>query len=245
MAEAAVNRRRRGGREARRATRAMPLAEADRPVWPGLEGGRYALLTETEVLKIHRAALETLATIGLANAPPSCIELTTAAGAFVRQDGRLCFPRALAEDMIAKAARRFPMVGQDPKHDMEPFDKRIYFGTGGAAVHMVDADTGGYRESTLNDLYDVARVVDRLDHIHFFQRSVVARDLADPKALDLNTCYASVAGTAKHVGTSFVDPRHVEEALAMLHLIAGGEAQWRSGAYGRRRHRRLPGIDPE
>ena len=71
-------------------------------------------------------------------------------------------------------------------------------------------------------------MVDSLDHIHFFQRSVIARDLTDPRDLDVNTCYASVKGTSKHVGTAFTEPEHVEEALAMLHMIAGSEETWRA-----------------
>ena len=93
---------------------------------------------------------------------------------------------------------------------------------------MVEPAGRSYRKSTLADLYDLARLVDRLDHIHFFQRPVVTRDLPDPRELDLNTAYACVAGTGKHVGTSFVQPEHVEEAIAMLHLIAGGEGRWRA-----------------
>ena len=45
--------------------------------------------------------------------------------------------------------------------------------------------------------------------------------------MDFNTCYAAVSGTAKHVGTSFVLPEHVDESLEMLHMIAGGEKKWR------------------
>ena len=219
--------RRRGGRQARRAERSQPLADTIRPVWPGLEGGRYKPLDEADIPKVHRAALDVLETIGFADAIPSCIEVTTARGAFLNEHGRLCFPRALVEDTIAKAARHFPLFGQDPKHDMEPYGKRVYFGTAGAAVHIVDAATGAYRESSLNDLHAIARMVDSLDNIHFFQRSVIARDMTDPRDLDINTCYASVKGTAKHVGTSFTDPKHVDEALAILHMIAGSEEKWR------------------
>jgi trimethylamine--corrinoid protein Co-methyltransferase len=93
---------------------------------------------------------------------------------------------------------------------------------------MVDAMTGEYRESTTADLYDIARLVDQMEHIHYFQRSIVCRDLEDPRELDFNTCYASVAGTTKHVGTSFVLPEHAEEAIRMLHEIAGGEDKWRA-----------------
>ena len=64
--------------------------------------------------------------------------------------------------------------------------------------------------------------------IHFYQRPVVARDMEDPRDLDFNTCYASVAATSKHVGTSWVEPEHVEESLAMLHMMAGSEEAWRA-----------------
>ena len=88
-------------------------------------------------------------------------------------NGRLTFPRALVEDTIAMAARKFPLHGQEPKYDMEPWGKKVYFGTAGAAVHIVDPITGEYRESTTKDLYDIARIVDEMEHIHFFQRAVV------------------------------------------------------------------------
>ena len=228
MSEAQAPKRRRGGRQARRELRAAPPAEDQRAVRAGMSGGLYQPLTEAEVLRIHQAALDVLESVGLSDAIPSCIELVTGAGGRLSDEGRLLFPRALVEDTIAKAARRFPLYGADPKHDMEPWDKRVYFGTAGAAVHMVDAVTGAYRESTLADLYDIARLVDALDHIHFLQRPIVLRDLEDSRDLDFNTCYAAVSGTSKHVGTSFFQPEHVEEALEMLHLIAGSEEKWRA-----------------
>ena len=54
----AMNRgRRSGGREARRAMRAAPLADDIRPVRAGLEGGRYKPLTQNELERIHEAVL--------------------------------------------------------------------------------------------------------------------------------------------------------------------------------------------
>ena len=35
-----------------------------------------------------------------------------------------------------------------------------------------------YRDSTTKDLYDIARVVDTLEHLHFYQRSVVCREVS-------------------------------------------------------------------
>ncbi len=219
--------RRLGGRAARRAIRAAPLAEEDKAVRPGMRGGRFAPLTEHQVQRVHTAVMDVLENIGLSQAIPSCIELVTAAGGKFTDEGRLTFPRSLVEDTIASAARDIVLYGRDPKHDMELSGTQVYFGTAGAAVHVVDTDTRVYRESTLADLYDIARLVDTLEHIHFFQRPIVTRDMEIPYELDLNTTYACIAGTSKHVGASWVLPEHLDRTLEMLHVVAGGEDKWR------------------
>src|SRR5208282_132567 len=176
-----------GARAARRAARSAPLPDSLRPVRPGMPGGHYKPLSDADVLRIHHAALDVLESIGLADATPSGIDYMTKAGATLSSTGRLIFPRALVEDTVARAARHFVLHAQDPKHDMEPWGSRVYFGTAGAAVHMVNATTGVYRDSTTKDLYDIARVVDTLEHLHFFQRSVVCREVVTPFEMDINT----------------------------------------------------------
>jgi trimethylamine--corrinoid protein Co-methyltransferase len=228
--------RRAGGRAARRALRAAPLAEEDKAVHPGQSGGCYHPLTQNEMERIHEAALNLLENIGFSRAIPSCIKTITDAGGHYTDDGRLLFPRELILKSLDIAARDITLHGQQEKHDMHLSGNTIYFGTAGAAVHIVDdwkphhayPDAGAYRYSTIEDLYDAARLVDRLEHIHFFQRCMVARDIEQPAAMDLNTLYASVSGTQKHVGTSFVEPEHVRQGLKLLHEIAGSEARWRA-----------------
>jgi trimethylamine--corrinoid protein Co-methyltransferase len=197
-----------------------------RPVVPGMLGGRYLPLSDSDIQQIHETALRLLAELGLADAPESGVEVMTKAGCTVSDRGRLLFPRALVEDTLAKAGRHFPLYAQDPRFDLEPWGKKVYFGTAGAAVNMVNAE-GVYRESKLQDLYNIGRIVDTMEHIHFFQRAVVPRDIPDPYEMDFNTCYASVSSTTKHVGSSWVLPEHMEKSLEMLHMIAGGEDKWR------------------
>ena len=217
-----------GGRAARQALRAAPIPEDQKPVRPGLSSGRYQPLSQEQVLRIHEAAIETLETIGFANSLPSCVELVTAAGGSLTSDGRLLMPRALVEASLEKAAKNITLYAQDPRFDLDLTDSRTYFGTAGAAVHVVDTVKREYRESTAQDLYDAARIVDQMEHIHFFQRSMVLRDIEDPAEMDFNTCYAAVAGTRKHVGTSFTEAPYVAPAVSMLHDIAGGEDKWRA-----------------
>jgi len=220
-------RRRAGGREARIEKRSQPLPEATQPVRAGLVGGSYQAIDAAGLNRINDAVMNVLETIGFADAIPTCIEACTSIGA-IYEGGRLKFPRAVVEDVIASAARDFPLCGQNPKYDVHPGGQRVYYGTAGAAVHVVDLEKREYRESYLQDIYDAARMVENLDNIHFFQRPMVARDLEDPRDLDLNTVYAAVSGTQKHVGSSFTLPEYVDETLEMLHAIAGGEDKWRA-----------------
>ncbi|MEM1315531.1 MAG: trimethylamine methyltransferase family protein [Pseudomonadota bacterium] len=220
--------RRAGGRAARVAARAAPLAEEVRPIRAGLVGGRYRPMTEAQLQRVHAAALDALEQIGLADAPESGVALLTEAGAELGDDGRLRFPRALVEDSLAKAARGITLHGRDPRHDLRLEPSRVHFGTAGAAVSIVDPLTLDYRPSTVQDLHEAARLVEHLDNIHFFQRCLVACEISDILELDLNTLYACVAGTAKHIGTSFTDAANVPICMEILHAVAGGEAAWRA-----------------
>ena len=219
--------RRSGGRAARIAVRSAPLEENLRPIRAGLVGGHYKPLSDSSVQAIHKAALDALEQIGLANAPQSGIEVMTEAGAIAGDDGRLRFPKSLVEDMLALAARDITLHARDPKYDLDLTGDRVHFGTAGAAVHVVDVERRQYRDSTSHDLYAAARIAHALDNVHFFQRAMVCRDIPDNKDMDLNTIYACCAGTTKHVGTSFSEPDHVDDCIDLIHMIAGGEKAWR------------------
>ncbi|KPD11950.1 trimethylamine methyltransferase family protein [Phaeobacter sp. 11ANDIMAR09] len=216
-----------GGRAARRSARASALPDHMRPVRPGMEGGGLRPLTQEGMERIHRAALDALETIGLADAPPSGVEYLTNAGCIQGDDGRIRFPRALVEDMLSKANRSVTLCSRDGRHDLELSGNRVHYGTAGAAVHMVDVAGRNYRDSTVQDLHDAARICDKLDNIHFCQRPMVCRDIPDNMEMDLNSIYATTAGTTKHIGVSFSEPDFVAPAVEMLHMIAGGEDKWR------------------
>jgi trimethylamine--corrinoid protein Co-methyltransferase len=213
---------RRRGRKARQA--APPTASAVRA---GLEGGRYRPLTSADEQKIHQAVMHVLEHIGMGDPIPILKERALERGCHMNEHGRLCFPRALVEDVIANTPKAIQFLGRDSRHDLEIGGNRVHTYGGGEAVNMLDVGASKYRPSTLADVYDAARLVDTLDNIHAFSRLVVATEIADQRACDINTAYASVAGTAKHTALTFNDASHVQPTLEMLHMIAGGERKWR------------------
>ena len=200
---------------------------AKSPVWPGVEGGLYKPLSEQEQDRIHAAVLDLLERVGLSQAIPSMVKLVSAKGGRLTADGRLLFPRALVEDVIANTCKSFILHGRAEGRDLQVSGNRVHVGTGGASPNMIDLESGLYRDAVLKDLYDAARLVDTLDNIHFFNRSLVARDCPDAWSLDLNTAYVSTAGTSKHIGMSFFAAEHVEKIAEYFDMLAGGPGEFR------------------
>ncbi len=228
MSEPTGGGRRAGGRAARIALRAAPPDPAARPVHPGHLGGQYRPLDDDGMARIHRAALQVLERTGLGDAIPSCMALVTEAGGRLTEGGRLCFPPALVEDTLAKASRGWMLHGHDPAHDLDISGARVHFGTAGAAVEILDIETRTFRETILADLYDMARLIDTLEHIHWCLRPVVARDMATPRDLDINTAYAVMTGTAKPCGLGIISPENVAAVVALFDTALGGEGMFRA-----------------
>jgi trimethylamine--corrinoid protein Co-methyltransferase len=220
--------RRSGGRKARKAIRAAPLAEHLKPVQAGESGGQYKPLTDSDVEAVRDTCYRILAEVGFQDATPHCIETCTAIGAVMGNDGRLRMPRDVVDHALSVAARNITLHGQDPKHDVFLSGSRVHFATAGAAVLIADSVNNLYREAQAQDLFDMARIADTCEHIHIFQRMCVLRDIADNYQMDLNTLYCSIAGTSKHVGSSWVAAEHLEKSLKLLHRVAGSEEAWRA-----------------
>ena len=218
---------RRGGREARKALRAAAPEADRRAVRSGLSGGAYKPLSESALIDIYETAIHLLEEIGMGSPIPDFIRVVTEAGGTLGDDGRLRFPRRLVEWAIATAAKSFTWHGFDESLGMDLSDTKVHFGTAGAAVLMLDHETQRFRHSSTADLFDLSRLADTLDNLHFFVRPVVTRELTDVRELDLNTAYATMMGTTKPTGTSFFKPEHVYEAVEMFDIALGGEGEFR------------------
>jgi len=224
MAEQKVSARRRNRRKLRDDEAAV---DDSPPVWGGVSGGRLKPLNEAEVALVEETVLHLLETLGLSQAIPSMIDKVTAAGGSVTDDHRLLFPRDLVLKTIAEARRDITLFGQNAVHDIYLTGARVHMSSGGAAPGVFDIDTGDYRDSSVQDLYDAARICDAMENIHHFSRSVVARDIEDNRVMDINTAYACLMGTSKHVSISISDPSHVSAIADLCYRLAGSEVAFR------------------
>ena len=184
-------------------------------------GGQLRPLTPTDLDLITEHAFDILETVGMSALPDRQTSRAVRAGARQRPDGRICFPRNMVLQACARAPREVELPGFLPHRDLQIGGGRVHIGTGGAAVQVLDAATGAYCDSTLGDLYDLMRVLEAAPNIHYGIRPVVARDLADPFELDLNTAFAAMKATSKPIGVSFGDATHIGPVIDMFDIALG------------------------
>ena len=221
------------GKSKRRSRRSERVREqaADQPiaapVWPGVTGGRYRPLDKTQELQVKETAFDLLENLGLSQATPSMIEKVTASGGHLDDNGRLHFPRELVDWAITGARRNVVLYARRQGWDLDLSEDRIHTSSGGGAPGVFDLDSGAYRPGTVEDLHHAAKLVDKLDNIHHFSRSIIARDTDSDLQLDINTAYACLAGTGKHVSISVTDPANMQAVASMCYRVAGSEAAFR------------------
>ena len=214
MTERAARHGRRAAHEAQRPKISLP---------PGLEGGRYRPLSDEDVQRIHNAALTVLENTGVEIQDSECRHIFAEAGARVDASiNRVYVSRQMVEQALRLANRDVVLYSRDGRTDLHLRGKRVHLGTGGAAVLVLDLETGKARHSRLRDLYDIGRLVDTLDNIHFYLRPVVARDVENDD-LDVNTFYACLNATGKHVMGGCYFPRKIDDILRLGSLLAGGQ----------------------
>ena len=218
----------RRGRSARIDQRRHSEEDTSNSDWLGVRGGAYRPLSASQREAVHDAVLGLLESLGISQAPASMIDLVTARGGRLTEDGRLLFPAGLIEAAIAGLRRDVVLYSRREGYDLALTGHRVHTGTGGAAPQILDLESGAYRPATIRDLYDIARVVDLQEHIHLLSRPVVGTDAPEPLSLDINTTYACLAGTSKHVCVSASLPENVKTIAEICYAVAGGEAAFRA-----------------
>jgi trimethylamine--corrinoid protein Co-methyltransferase len=190
----------------------------------GLQGGQYKPLSEKNIQTIHEAALGILERTGFTydSGLDDLLRLLEGAGITVdRAAARIRFPAGVVQDLIRRAPRQVVLYSRNGKDDLDLSEDRVHLGTGGAAIRVIDLETGEYRPSTLRDLYLLARLVDKLDHIHFFLRPCIPTDIPGD-AYDVNMFYVCMKGTGKHVMSGVNNIEGFHKVLDLASVVAGG-----------------------
>ncbi len=189
----------------------------------GQIGGVYKPLTDQEIETIHQKALDILEQVGVGYEENlEAIDMLREAGCRIDETTRKIFmPRDLVTTMVNKAPGEFTLYSRDGKNDLFIGKDRVYAGTGGTTVSILDLDSGKMRKTCLEDQYRITKLVDTLDNIHFYQSAVVPQDVEGDR-YDANILFSAMMGTTKHImfGCNFASG--LREAFEIASIVVGG-----------------------
>lgn len=190
----------------------------------GLRGGSYTPLSDKDIRKIHETVLKTFDEVGIEVRHEEVRDLFRGAGASVDNETSIVkIPPRVVEKLIGQAPATVTLCGRDEDgtHDCIIGENRVYMGTGGTALNVQDPGSNDARRSTLYDIKDMARLVDKLDNIHFYMLNVYPNELAG-EDVDINRFGTALQYTQKHIMGGVYTVKGVNDVIAMAEIIAGG-----------------------
>jgi len=187
----------------------------------GLDGGSFKVLTEDSILKIHQTAMRVIEEVGFEVQSEMALELFERAGAKVDREKHLVrVNENKVKELIKEAPSETRLCGQDEADDIVLGGRRVYAGTGGTALYVYDPAVKQRRQANLEDLRCIARLVDKLDNIHFFLLPTYPNELP-LEQVDVNRFFAGLDNTTKHVMGGVYTLDGVEHVLRMAQIVAG------------------------
>jgi trimethylamine--corrinoid protein Co-methyltransferase len=189
----------------------------------GLPGGTYKPVAPDDIRKIHQSSMRIFQEAGVEVPDPLALKFFAEAGAEVDyQRKRFFASESWVMDRIKKAPSQITLCGREERNDLVLGGTNVYLGTGGTALNVLDLETGMRRMTLLSDVRNMAKLVDALDHIHFFVLPVYPSELIQEK-VDVNRFFAGLSNTTKHVMGGVYTLEGVRKVIRMGELIMGGK----------------------
>ena len=193
----------------------------------GLDGGSFKLLTDDSILKIHQTAMQVIEEVGFEVQSEMALELFEGVGARVDWGKHLVrLNKDKVEELIQAAPSEIRLCGQDETNDIILGGRRVYAGTGGTALYVYDPAVNQKRQASLEDLRCIARLVDKLDNIHFFLLPTYPNELP-LEQVDMNRFFAGLNNTTKHIMGGVYTLDGAEQVIRMAEIVAGSAEKLR------------------
>jgi trimethylamine---corrinoid protein Co-methyltransferase len=193
-------------------------------VTPGIR-----LLSDDQKKEVHSATLELLRRTGVKVLVGEVRDLLEEAGCWL--DGeRVRIPPHLIDWAIDVAPSRVVLCDRDGEPAMTLEGRKGYYGTGSDTPFVLDAETGERRQAVLNDVANVARLVDALEHIDFLMCMGIASDVTESIS-DLYHFREMLSNTTKPLVYTAWDRQNLEAIVEMAEAVAGGSEALRRSPF--------------
>jgi trimethylamine---corrinoid protein Co-methyltransferase len=187
----------------------------------------YSILRKTDLDALHEATLDLMGSYGVKMWGKEALEILSAAGCEIdKATNMVKFPKNLINDSIMYCPEEFTLCGRDPSKDTLVGGKMVAFKNFGTGVQILDPYTKVVRDSTLEDLGNVARFIDSMDGVDVFSIAITAQDI-NPKVRMLHEAEVVFHNLTKNFAHDLDGKKNTERFIKMAGIIAGGKEELR------------------
>jgi trimethylamine--corrinoid protein Co-methyltransferase len=181
------------------------------------------VFTESELDDIHLASLEVLERTGVFVEDDAARDIFKDGGCRVDRETRIVrIPPHIVEDAIASSPSRYTLCGRDPKNDFVMEPGRVAFTNFSEGIRVIDVETGEYRQSTKQDIADIARLNDYLSEMDTHEIAVGAKEVP-PATAAVHNSEMQFLNTTKPIGIGPLSGMECKAIFRMAAEIVGGE----------------------
>jgi trimethylamine--corrinoid protein Co-methyltransferase len=190
-------------------------------------GSKFGFFTSDQIDLLKTKALDLLENHGVKLDPhPEMFDILAKAGIMVdRKTSMVRFPKAVMENSIDLAPKEFVLGarGKDRVLALPRPDGTFYTRTNTGAHGWIDPETNQYRKVTSEDLAGWAKLINRLDDIHFIP--YLFCDNVPTETADIHGLSILLKNTDKHIWVQPYSAPSVEYLIKLGAAAAGGKSE--------------------
>lgn len=187
--------------------------------------GRLSILFPEEVERIHSISIRILEEIGIVVRSETVAKMLIDAGAIRSPNGkRILLPERMVKAALAGVPKSIILAGRNGVKDIVIPSSKLHASTGGEGVYIKDLVKGTTRPTTIQDLRDVARIVESLPQVDFLWGLVGALDVPDILKTTMETKTA-LQYCNKHWQGGSLTAEEAKRDIDLAAMVVGGHKE--------------------
>lgn len=193
----------------------------------GIPSGYYKPLSIKEIESIHHTSLKILAEVGFMVDNKKALDVLGQIGCNVDYHNKIVkVDPDILMTTIKQAPARITLYGREEKNNLVIEANRTYYSNGGTAIKTIDIETGERRDSKLEDIAQICKVIDALENIHVIMLPIFPGELSLDD-VDINRFFNALNNSTKHVMGGLYSDKGARDVIKMAQIIAGGKEELR------------------
>lgn len=180
------------------------------------------VLSKDEKAQVHERTLKVLAETGVRVETEKGRRILKDAGAAVNEDTKIArFPRALVEESLQLAPKRFTLGARRPGWDLQMNSGDCTLMPDGEGITIIDRNTGEHRPTTYNDWLESTRLLDALDEIGVYWAMIEPGEVEGSIPSLISHWRKLISNFSKHIQDSSATAEESRWLLEVLQVVFG------------------------